>query len=108
VFTNLIKNAVEAMPSGGKISITINDTNDEMLFSVSDSGTGIAPENMGKLFTPFFTTKGIGKGTGLGLPIIYGIVKMHKGSIVVNSNNNPEKGSTGTTFKITLPRVHTD
>jgi nitrogen-specific signal transduction histidine kinase len=107
VFTNLIKNAVEAMPSGGKISITINDTNDEMLFSVSDTGTGIAPENMGKLFTPFFTTKGIGKGTGLGLPIIYGIVKMHKGSIVVNSNNNPEKGSTGTTFKITLPRIHT-
>lgn len=106
VFSNLIKNAIEAMPNGGRINIDIVDTDNDVIFSVSDSGTGIAPENMGKLFTPFFTTKGIGKGTGLGLPIIYGIVKMHKGQIIVNSNDDPAKAPTGTTFKITLPRIH--
>jgi iron only hydrogenase large subunit-like protein/nitrogen-specific signal transduction histidine kinase len=104
VFTNLIKNAVEAIASGGRISIEIHDNDNEIIFSVKDTGTGIAPENMNKLFTPFFTTKGIGKGTGLGLPIIYGIVKMHKGQLNVISNDNPKKGATGTTFKITVPR----
>ena len=59
---------------------------------------------MDKIFTPFFTTKEIGKGTGLGLPLIYGIVKMHNGKIAVESNDNPEKGETGTSFAITLPK----
>jgi signal transduction histidine kinase len=53
---------------------------------------------------PFFTTKEIGKGTGLGLPLIYGIVKMHKGKIDITSNADPVKGATGTTFRITIPR----
>ncbi|HSN50632.1 MAG TPA: HAMP domain-containing sensor histidine kinase, partial [Bacteroidales bacterium] len=70
----------------------------------SDTGTGISQENMDKIFTPFFTTKEMGKGTGLGLPLIYGIVKMHKGKITVDSNADPKKRPTGTTFTITIPR----
>jgi signal transduction histidine kinase len=65
---------------------------------------GIPEENMEKLYTPFFTTKGIGKGTGLGLATTYGIVKMHKGRIEVESNTDRLKGPTGTTFRIILPR----
>lgn len=105
VFTNLLKNAVEAMPDGGIIEFELHDSGDQLTMKISDNGSGIPPENMDKLFTPFFTTKGIGKGTGLGLPIIYGIVKMHKGNIDVKSNVDPSAGSTGTTFTITLPRV---
>jgi len=105
VFTNLLKNAVEAMPAGsGSIHVKAVDTTSEVSVYITDTGCGIAKENMGKLFTPFFTTKPIGKGTGLGLPIIYGIVKMHKGSITVKSNADQAKGPTGTTFTITLPR----
>lgn len=106
VITNLLKNAVEAMPEkGGQIHVRSIDSSDEITIYISDTGTGIAKDNMSKLFTPFFTTKAIGKGTGLGLPIIYGIVKMHKGGISVKSNADPEKGPTGTTFTITLPRT---
>ncbi|MEI6747709.1 MAG: [Fe-Fe] hydrogenase large subunit C-terminal domain-containing protein [Bacteroidota bacterium] len=104
VLTNLIKNAVEAMPVGGIIRIQVSDTRDNIHFQIADEGTGISKENMDKLFTPFFTTKGLGKGTGLGLPIIYGIVKMHKGDITVDSNADGKTGHTGTTFRITLPR----
>lgn len=104
VLTNLLKNAVEAMPDGGEIIFELTDTHDQFTFSITDTGTGIPPENMDKLFTPFFTTKGIGKGTGLGLPIIYGIVKMHKGNVTVKSNAVPASGPTGTTFTITIPR----
>jgi signal transduction histidine kinase len=104
VFTNLLKNAIEAMPGKGQILFSISDTSDQLTMSITDTGTGIQPEHMDKLFTPFFTTKGIGKGTGLGLPIIYGIVKMHKGDVTVKSNVDPECGPTGTTFTITVPR----
>lgn len=106
VFTNLLKNAVEAMPpEGGRIDVIIEGNDKEIAVHIKDSGTGIEEENMSKLFTPFFTTKKVGKGTGLGLPIIYGIVKMHKGNISVVSNADKLKGPTGTTFSITLPRV---
>jgi len=108
VITNLFKNAIEAMPKGGELTVKLSDNNDEIQISIADNGMGIAPENMEKIFTPFFTTKAIGKGTGLGLPIIYGIIKMHKGRIDVTSNDNPDKGKTGTTFKITLPRYKTE
>jgi signal transduction histidine kinase len=105
VLTNLNKNAVEAMPNGGSLTVEVDDSNDEIIFKVIDTGTGISEENMDKLFTPFFTTKGIGKGTGLGLATTYGIVKMHKGKIEVDSNIDPTKGPTGTTFKIIIPRT---
>jgi len=102
--TNLMKNAIEAMPNGGQIEIQIEESDEKIHISIKDSGTGIAKENMDKLFTPFFTTKSVGKGTGLGLPTVYGIVKMHKGDLTVNSNNDPSKGPTGTTFTIVLPK----
>ena len=72
--------------------------------TVKDTGTGIKEEDKAKIFEPFFTTKGIGLGTGLGLATAYGIVKMHKGQITVESNTDPSKGPTGTSFKIILPR----
>ncbi len=105
VLTNLNKNAVEAMPNGGSLTVEVDDSNDEIIFNVIDTGLGIPEENMDKLFTPFFTTKGIGKGTGLGLATTYGIVKMHKGRIEVDSNIDPAIGPTGTTFRIIIPRT---
>jgi two-component system, NtrC family, sensor kinase len=65
---------------------------------VVDTGCGIAEENLGKLFLPFFTTKEIGKGTGLGLAIAYGIVKMHRGTLEVQSREGQ-----GSSFTVTLP-----
>jgi len=108
VLTNLNKNAIEAMPHGGTLTVEVEDSDKEVIFNVKDTGVGIPEENMEKLYTPFFTTKGIGKGTGLGLATTYGIVKMHKGRIEVESNNDRTKGSTGTTFKIILPRDEGD
>lgn len=104
VLTNLEKNAVEAMPNGGQLTLLLKDTIENVHIHVSDTGTGITKENMEKIFTPFFTTKGIGKGTGLGLPLIYGIVKMHRGKITVDSNTDSNIGPVGTTFKIVIPR----
>ncbi len=104
VMTNLEKNAIEAMQDGGTLYIILTGNEEEIEIQVKDTGMGIPEENMEKIFTPFFTTKEMGKGTGLGLPLIYGIVKMHRGQIQVDSNADPEKGTTGTTFTIKLPR----
>lgn len=104
VLTNIEKNAIEAMPDGGTLKIEINEAGDEIEFSIGDTGVGISKENLDKIFTPFFTTKPIGKGTGLGLPLIYGIVKMHNGQINIETNDDPSQGQTGTCFKIKIPR----
>jgi len=104
VVTNLIKNGVEAMPNGGKLSAELSDSHDWVIISIRDEGTGIDKSDLEKVFEPFYTTKGIGKGTGLGLATTYGVVKMHRGQIDVKSNNKPEKGPTGTEFVIKLPR----
>lgn len=104
VLTNLIKNSIEAMPNGGTLKLTLKENINHITFLVSDSGTGIKEEDQEKIFEPFFTTKGVGKGTGLGLATAYGIVKMHKGQITLTSNTDIEKGPTGTTFTITIPR----
>jgi iron only hydrogenase large subunit-like protein/nitrogen-specific signal transduction histidine kinase len=104
VITNLVKNAIDAMPSGGSINISLEDTLSDVIIVISDTGTGIKEEDRAKIFEPFFTTKSIGHGTGLGLATAYGIVKMHKGQITAESNDNPAKGPTGTAFKIVLPR----
>jgi iron only hydrogenase large subunit-like protein/nitrogen-specific signal transduction histidine kinase len=104
VLTNLFRNAIDAMPDGGTLKICLEDPVSDVIFIVSDTGTGIREEDKPKIFEPFFTTKGLGKGTGLGLATTYGIVKMHKGQITVETNNEPSKGPTGTTFKIILPR----
>ncbi len=110
VFSNLFKNAVDAMPDGGKLSIVVNDTKgvDSLEIRISDTGTGISEKNQQKMFEPFFTTKENGQGTGLGLPIIYGIIKMHHGNITVDSNDDPGRGATGTTFYVVLPRKSKD
>ncbi len=99
VFLNLMNNAAEAMPDGGRLTLCTQrgPAARTVTLQVQDTGVGIPEENMKKLFTPFFTTKPIGKGTGLGLAIIYGIVKMHRGQISVQSHEGK-----GTTFTLTL------
>lgn len=104
VLTNLIKNAIDAMPNGGLVNIKLEDTLSDVIIVIHDTGIGIKEEDRAKIFEPFFTTKSIGQGTGLGLATAYGIVKMHKGQITADSNDNPSKGATGTSFKIVLPR----
>lgn len=81
-----------------KITIRLSKEDKYFVTEIKDTGGGIPKENMGKLFTPFFTTKKIGKGTGLGLAITYGIIKMHKGDIKAVSMVGE-----GTTFFIRLP-----
>jgi signal transduction histidine kinase len=104
ILVNLYSNAQAAMPGGGELTIDLGGNDDTVWFSVKDTGIGISEENLPKIFDPFFTTKQIGKGTGLGLAVLYGIVKMHRGNVSVKSNTNSEKGPVGTTFTITLPR----
>lgn len=100
VFLNVINNACEAMEERTVKKISVRLLKDDRYFitEITDTGNGIPKENMNKLFTPFFTTKKIGKGTGLGLAISYGIIKMHKGDIRVKSS-----AGEGTTFIIRLP-----
>jgi len=99
VFVNLLNNAAEAVAEGGIITLATQPVDSQWVeIKVSDTGCGIAEENLGKLFTPFFTTKALGKGTGLGLSIAYGIIKMHRGQITVQSQVGQ-----GTTFTVTLP-----
>ncbi|OGR73202.1 MAG: hypothetical protein A2179_00760 [Elusimicrobia bacterium GWC2_63_65] len=108
VLTNLITNAVEAMGGSGGLTVRTFAERESVCFSVADTGCGIKPENIKKIFEPFFTTKQIGKGTGLGLAVSYGIIKVHRGSIAVQSNSDPAAGPTGTTFTVKLPRVAKD
>jgi len=102
VFTNLLLNARDAIPAGGSIEIsTIPSDDHSLIVEISDTGMGIAPENVAKIYDPFYTTKGVGRGTGLGLAVSYGIVQEHSGHIGVESS--PGRG---TTFKITLPTAN--
>jgi PAS domain S-box-containing protein len=99
VFTNLLLNARDAIPDGGKIRVATTTADDGSLVAeISDTGIGIAPENVAKIYDPFYTTKGVGQGTGLGLAVTYGIVQEHTGRISVESTPGH-----GTTFRITFP-----
>jgi PAS domain S-box-containing protein len=115
VLMNLATNARDAMPHGGRLCITTNKvvvkegsearydlsaSGKYALISFADTGTGIDKESLGKIFEPFYTTKEVGKGTGLGLALVHGIIKQHNGSILVSS----EMGK-GTTFNIYLPLI---
>ncbi|HVU23347.1 MAG TPA: response regulator [Opitutus sp.] len=115
VILNLCVNARDAMPEGGNLSIAADNVEigeaetkawpeakagPYVLISVKDTGTGIAPENIGRIFDPFFTTKPVGKGTGLGLSTVMGIVQSHGGFVSVDSDPGA-----GTTFKVFLPAV---
>jgi two-component system NtrC family sensor kinase len=102
VFTNLLLNARDAIPEGGCITLrTTTSEEDSVIIEVADTGIGISPENVAKIYDPFFTTKGVGRGTGLGLAVSYGIVQEHSGHIAVQS-----LPGRGTTFRITLPTVN--
>lgn len=98
VFTNLLLNARDALPAGGRVTLRTHADDDAVVAHVSDNGIGIAPENVARIYDPFFTTKGVGRGTGLGLAVSYGIVQEHAGHISVES-----APGRGTTFRITLP-----
>lgn len=96
VLSNLISNAIDALPNGGNIFISARIEDEEIVLTVEDTGVGIAEENLGRLFKPFFTTKE--RGTGLGLAICKRFVELHGGHIFVES-----KVGRGTKFTIRLP-----
>jgi two-component system, NtrC family, sensor kinase len=102
VFINLIVNAIQAMPGGGELTIQSSSAAAGFIkVSVQDTGCGIPPENMEKLFTPFFSTKDAVKGVGLGLAVSYGIIERHGGRIEVHSQVGH-----GSTFSVYLPVFH--
>ena len=103
VFTNLIINARDAMPDGGTINLTTADGDGNVKVEVADTGEGITAENLKKIYDPFFTTKEVGSGTGLGLAVSYGIVQEHDGTIETTS----EIGR-GTTFRLTFPTARAE
>jgi two-component system NtrC family sensor kinase len=105
VLNNLINNAITAMNDVGELIVATQDAGSSVIIKIKDNGCGIPEKNLKKIFEPFFTTKKMGQGTGLGLAVIYGIVKMHRGSITVESNADAEKGPTGTEFIVTLPKI---
>ncbi len=100
VFINIIDNAIHAISGNGSISVTTRAGKKSIQTEISDSGSGIPQEHLNKIYDPFFTTKEIGKGTGLGLPISQAIIADHKASIGVGSQINK-----GTTFTITFPKA---
>lgn len=100
VFLNLFLNARDAMPSGGWLTIATRREGGEVLADVSDTGTGIPPELLARIYDPFFTTKAIGQGTGLGLSITYGIVREHEATIHCES-----AAGKGTRFTLRFPVV---
>ena len=94
----LATNGIDAMPQGGKLTFRAFSVGGRVAIEVEDTGAGIPPENMSKIYEPFFTTKEVGKGTGLGLAVCYGIVSEHGGRLSVRSSVGK-----GTTFSIFLP-----
>jgi len=102
VVINLVLNASESMTGKpkGKVSVRTRRSPEGVVLEVQDNGEGIPRENLSKIFDPFFTTKEEGKGVGLGLAVVYGIVKSHGGDVEVNSTPK-----VGTVFRVTLPLV---
>jgi two-component system NtrC family sensor kinase len=98
VFLNLFLNARDAMPSGGWLSVSTRIEGGMAIAEISDTGSGIPPEQLARIYDPFFTTKSIGRGTGLGLSITYGIVHEHDGTIHCDSAVGQ-----GTRFRLALP-----
>ncbi|HHP7236691.1 MAG TPA: ATP-binding protein [Desulfobacterales bacterium] len=99
---NLVFNAMESMPSGGKLTLStgLDPSGGKVVIKVIDTGCGIASEHLDHIFDPFYTTKAEGQGTGLGLSIVYGVVKVHRGDIQVDS-----RPGEGTRFVLTFPRM---
>ncbi|HEY2932852.1 MAG TPA: ATP-binding protein [Acidobacteriota bacterium] len=103
VFMNLLMNAKDAMPEGGRIEIRTAREENGISVRIRDTGTGIARDHIKKIYDPFFTTKEVGSGTGLGLSISYGIIQEHSGNIRVESE--PGKG-TEFTLQFPVRRIH--
>jgi len=101
VVTNLVLNAVQAMPTGGILRIQTSVAEPNLRLSIADTGTGIHPDILPRIFDPFFTTKDVNQGTGLGLSVVHGIITAHKGHIAVEST--PDKG---THVRVSLPISH--
>jgi signal transduction histidine kinase/ABC-type amino acid transport substrate-binding protein len=99
ILMNLIQNALDAMHDGGELDIICSSEGESMEIRVRDSGTGIEKDNLDKVFDPFYTTKPVGKGTGLGLYIVYSEVKKLHGDIRIESEKNK-----GTTFIVSIPK----
>ena len=95
----LLINAIEAMPNGGTIKIDLQADSKSVAMRISDEGTGIDDKDLPHIFEPFYSTKEATKGTGLGLAVVYGIIKNHSGEIIVENTS-----SVGTTFKVVLPK----
>jgi PAS domain S-box-containing protein len=102
-FANIINNAVAAMEGGGTLTVSAFRSNDTVSIVFADTGEGILPEHRDKVFEPFFTTREVGEGAGLGLSVSYGIVKMFGGSITLRSQTRAEGKEPGTTFTVALP-----
>jgi PAS domain S-box-containing protein len=100
VFLNLFTNAWDAMEDSGKLILTTENRDAYIRITVRDNGPGIPEEHKKKIFDPFFTTKEAGRGTGLGLALVYKYIQMHKGRLVLQS-----KAGEGTTFIILLPKA---
>jgi two-component system NtrC family sensor kinase len=100
VIVNLVVNAIHAMPEGGKLMIKTVDRKDYISLVVEDTGVGMSKEVMGKIFIPFFTTKELSEGTGLGLSVVHGIVTSHSGTIDVTS-----KMGEGSRFEVKFPKI---
>lgn len=98
VFLNLFINAKDAMPAGGELLVRTSSYDSTFRIDVVDTGVGISEENLKKIYDPFFTTKELGRGTGLGLSVTYGIIQEHSGKISVDS-----KPGQGTRFTLELP-----
>jgi signal transduction histidine kinase len=98
VFVNLVVNAVQAMPEGGVLTIATRHDDSSVTLIVQDTGIGMSKSVLDKIFLPFFTTKDVDEGTGLGLAVVHGIVSAHRGSIEIDSR--PGQGST---FRVRLP-----
>jgi signal transduction histidine kinase len=98
VLVNLIQNAVQAMPEGGRLAVRLRKDDGTATIEVEDSGIGIPPENLSRIFDPFFTTKPEGQGTGMGLSTSYGIIARHGGVIDVKSTMGA-----GSTFTVRIP-----
>ena len=95
---NLVVNAIQAMPDGGTLTLSTARSGDVMSLIVEDTGAGMTEDVMKKIFVPFFTTKDVGEGVGLGLAVVHGMVTGHMGSIEVQS-----KVGEGSRFEVRLP-----